>query len=475
MPAKKLILHVAAECTPFVKIGGLADVVGSLPQALATTTNHSAVVLPLYEPKQLQLLTKVTSHSTTIDFAGVPTNITVHQGRRSGAAVDYYFLQHTLFQRQSPYSTDIEADIELFSFFSYCVVELLGSLIPRPDIIHCHDWHTGLIPTLIDNRYQRETNWPTIPTVFTIHNLAHQGIGSHKILSKIKLRPDNEPALLEDYYDDSVLNILKVAILSADKVTTVSPTYAREIMAGSQDFGLASYLKRRKYDFSGILNGIDTKTFDPAHDQAIYRRYTAKTWKQNKVVNKHRLQTELGLPHNDLPLATLITRLTPQKGIDLLLPLLPKLTKSMQLIILGQGDASIEQQVSQLAQRFPQAIQFRPQLDLTLAQKIYAGADILLMPSRFEPCGLGQMIAMRYGTVPVIRSTGGLKDSVKNNLTGFSFNAYSSAALLTAIRHALAVYQSPKRWYTVVNRCLKQDFSWVRSAKQYQKIYNHLL
>ncbi len=475
MPAPKLILHVAAECTPFVKIGGLADVVGSLPQALTTSTNRAAVVLPLYDQKQLQLLTHVSSRSATLDFAGIPTKVTVHQGRRSGAAVDYYFVQHPLFQRQSPYSSDIEADIELFSFFSYCVIELVGSLLPRPDIIHCHDWHTGLIPTLIDNRYQRETSWPTIPTVFTIHNLAHQGIGSHRILPKIKLSPDNELALLEDYYDDSVLNILKVAILSANKVTTVSPTYAREIMNGSQDFGLASYLKRRKYDFAGILNGIDTKTFDPAHDQLIYRRFTAKTWQQGKAANKSQLRTELGLPHNNQPLVALITRLTPQKGIDLLLPLLPKLAQSMQLIVLGQGDAPIEQAVSQLAKVYPEAIVFRPQLDLVLAQKIYAATDVLLMPSRFEPCGLGQMIAMRYGAVPIVRSTGGLKDSVGNNQTGFTFTTYSSAALLTSIRRALTVYQSPKRWYTVVNRCLRQDFSWARSAKQYQKIYNHLL
>ncbi|MFH0873783.1 MAG: glycogen/starch synthase [Candidatus Komeilibacteria bacterium] len=475
MPIKPSVLHVAAECSPFIKVGGLADVVGSLPQAIAVGGWQSGVILPCYHRSQLRNLTDVTAQKISLNFSGALTTITIHHGKLKNNPVDYWFIEHPLLSRQHPYSNNIPADIEVFSFFSYCVVELLGSIVPRPDILHCHDWHTGLIPTLIDARYQRESTWSTVPTVFTIHNLSHQGIGSHDILSKIKLTPDKELALLEAYSEDQILNILKVAILSADKVTTVSPTYAREIIHGSQDFGLAPYIRRRRADFHGLLNGIDGKIFNPQTDTAIYRRFSSATWQQGKATNKKRLRQELGLPNNNLPLGIIISRLTPQKGLDILLPLLPRLAEKMQLVILGQGETIIEQELRLAAKIHPQSLIFRPQLDLALAQKLYASADILLMPSRFEPCGLGQMISMRYGTIPLVRSTGGLKDSVKNLSTGFTFSAYSSAALWSSLRRTLAVYQTPQRWYTIVNRCLQQDFSWAASAKNYQKIYQQLL
>ncbi len=472
---KPLVVHIAAECTPFIKVGGLADVVGSLPQALNQKL-QVAVIIPL--PKSVRqkynwkLLTSVT----------VPLDISHHERVavylfRHKSGVMYYGLQHSLFD-DVIYSVPPGITVaEKFAFFSLAAVTFIADELPQTQLVHCHDWHTALVPTFLDAARQTHHLDHNIPSVFTIHNIAYQGLAPKSLTKTFKLKVDQELAVMEDYHDNNQLNLMKIGILSADKITTVSPRYARELLTIEQPSGLSPFIKRRKKDLVGIINGIDTASFNPATDSSIAQHYTKKTWRAGKEKNKTALRRKLNLAPSTVPIIGLIGRLVEQKGLDILLPALKQLlpSQTFQCVIIGTGDKQYEQALQQLAQKFPQSLAVHIGFDDTLARQLYAGADGFLMPSRFEPCGLGQLIAMCYGTVPIVRATGGLADTVKDKVTGIVFKDYSVEALIKAIKQALNLYQKPQSWYTMVSRGMSKDVSWQNSARDYYQLYQSLL
>jgi len=473
--ARPLVVHIAAECSPFIKVGGLADVVGSLPQALQSKVTN-VVIIPL--PRAIRQAADWKLVSTII----IPLGL-AHRERvrvytllhRSG--VRYYGLQHSLFEG-AIYSlaTDLTL-VEKFTFFSLAAVNTLASLLPETKLVHCHDWHTGLVPTFLDTTHQAGQLKNNIPSVFTIHNIAYQGLSKKTLTKTFKLKPAQELALMEDYYDDDQLNLMKIAILSADKITTVSPRYARELLTVEQPGGLATFLNRRKKDLSGIINGIDLESFDPATDRALVATYNKKTWRPAKKKNKNSLRRQLGLASSALPLVGIVGRLVEQKGIDLIVPALEQLlsAKLIQCVIVGSGDSRYEHELQELQKKYPQSLALKLGFDDTLARRIYGSCDFFLMPSHFEPCGLGQMIAMRYGTVPIVRATGGLADTVHHLKTGIVFKDYAATALIRAIKQAINLYQNPQSWYTMVSQDMAKDSSWKASAKKYYQLYQTLL
>lgn len=479
MSKKLSIVFAAAECAPFAKVGGLGDVIGSLPQAIADAGCTVSVILPLYgtiSRQQWGLKKYGTIHfgrnkkkeSCTIWKTTLPQN-----------TVTYFFIEHALFKKKEIYkagsviSSGIDPDIDKFAFYCEAVVETIQQIKIPADIIHCHDWHAALIPTFVDQLAVTK-HYPFTKTVYTIHNLGNQGSTRRTVLRKLDLKM-SEPAIIEDYYDldDKHLNLMKIGVLSADKITTVSPNYAMEIMTPEFGAGLESFLQRRKKDVSGILNGIDTKLFDPAADRSIAKKFSLKNWKQGKAVNKKSLQSSLALPQATVPVYGLVSRLVAQKGIDILIQSLEQfLLKNIQVVVLGTGEKALELQLDELAKRFPKKMKALIGFDLKIAQHIYAGSDFFLMPSRFEPCGLGQLIAMRYGTVPIVRSTGGLKDTVKHMQTGIIFSDYTSEALSHAFEESYALYANKKKYSDIAECSQKQNFSWESSAKKYLRLYD---
>lgn len=474
----------AAECAPFAKVGGLGDVVGSLPQALASLDVAVSVIIPKYgsiDEKKYRLQKR--NGAVTFLYGKKNHRCSVYSARTPGSSVRYYFLDHPFFKSKAIYTdarslrTKHNKDIERFTFFSHAVVEAIHQLRLPVDILHCHDWHTGLVPTFVDELAVTKS-YPFTPTIYTIHNLPNQGITPRSFLPTTGLKPSDTPSLLEDYYDldDNHLNLMKLGILAADKVTTVSPTYAKEVLTTEYGSGLESFLARRKRDLTGIVNGIDTGFFDPAKDTSLPYRYARSSVRAGKQKNKTSLQKKLGLSKSAEPLYGVVSRLVPQKGFDLLLQAAPTLLAGgAQIAVLGTGNPFIESGFKKLARQFPRQCAARIEFDEQLAHQLYAGSDFFLMPSRYEPCGLGQMIAMRYGTVPVVRATGGLADTVANGKTGFVFKPYTVTALTATLTHSARLYRNKKAWYTMVARCMQQDFSWDASAKEYIELYKKLL
>lgn len=481
--AKKIsVLFAAAECAPFAKVGGLADVVGSLPQALCKMGVTVAVILPKYGSVSKKIRMKKIK-TIQLDYGRHKYTVTVYHTHLPKNPVDYYFIDHAYFRGKYIYNYKRKSgshtitDIDRFALFSESVVEAVNQIPLSTDIIHCHDWQTGLVPTSVDQLAVKK-EYPFTKTVYTIHNIAYQGKTPRSILNKLDMKELATPYLLEDYYDHDHkrINFMKLGILSADKINTVSPSYAKEVLTSKQGRGLETFLIRRKKDVSGILNGIDIKKFDPSKDKKIYKTYTTKSWKRNKAINKQRLQKEVGLPVKDVPLYGIVTRVVNQKGLDILEKALKRFaTHDIQFVLLGTGITKIERAYINLQKKYPNKIVSIIDFDVTLAKKIYAGSDFFLMPSKFEPCGLGQMISMRYGTIPIVRATGGLKDTVLHGKTGIVFGPATASALYQALLQSENVYSSKKTWYTMVSTCMKKDFSWEASAKVYKKLYQSLV
>lgn len=486
------ILFVGAELDPLVKVGGLADVLGSLPRALSEQGLTIRVIIPFYgsiDPRKYRI--KLYRKNIKINLGPKPSFFDLYQCRLPNSRVRVWLLRHRLFadkeiylgrrhyRRGGRYSRSL-GDIERFVFFSKAVLETLRAVRWQPDIMHCHDWHTALIPTFIDEYSLKYDNFANISTLFTIHNLANQGITSLDIVDYASLHHDLTPALMEDYYDQdgTVIDLMKIGILSADYINTVSPTYAREILTKEYGAGLEKYLQRRRRHLAGILNGLDWRFFDPAQDKFIKKNYQVSNLKIGKEINKKFLQTILKLPlAENIPVFAMVSRLVKQKGLDILIPALENFLKKgkIQVVILGTGQWEYEKKLSALAKKYPQKLAAQISFDIKLAQQIYAGSDFFLMPSRFEPCGLGQMIALRYGSIPVVRQTGGLQDTVKNTITGLVFKNYNTGTLIKVIKQAIKLYQRPSSLHKMRFRCMHQDHSWSTSARQYIKIYKKLI
>lgn len=487
MPKKIKILFCAAEASPLAKVGGLGDVIGSLPQALNKIALDTRVILPFYGSIAKKYKVKLLEKDRAIELDGRHERFSIYQGTLPNSTVTVYLVKHKFFDSTDIYfgqktiksGTRNIGDLERFTFFSKVIVESLGFLTWQPDIIHCHDWHTALVPTFLDEYVLKYQKFPNPKTLLTIHNLASQGKTKLDILDYAGLHHDLTPAVMEDYYDQDgqILDCLKIGILSADRLTTVSPSYAREILTKQYGEQLEQYLLRRKKHLSGIVNGIDINFFDPSKDKFIYKKYSHKNFASGKAVNKEKLQKALSLSvEKNTPIFGLVTRLFAQKGLDILLPALEKLisTEKFQLAILGSGLPEYEKAILALQVKYPKRVAVKIGFDERLAQRIYAASDFFLMPSAFEPCGLGQLIAMRYGSIPIVRATGGLRDTVGAN-RGLVFKAYSHSELEKTIKKALRLYQAPKMLNAMIKHDMQIDFSWDQSAQVYKKLYQKII
>jgi starch synthase len=470
------VLYCTSEASPFAATGGLAEVSGSLPQALRLRLIGCRVVMPLYEdiPQELKDGMKfLTSLSVPVawrrQYCGV---FETHVGGVIFYLIDnqYYFKRHGLYGHYD--------DAERFAFFSRAALEMLPYLDFKPDIIHCNDWQTALVPVYYSLFYAGKDWYSGIKTVFTIHNIQYQGKYGKELIEDVLGIPKESTSLLE--YGDCV-NLMKGGIESANRVTTVSPTYAQELMDPWYAYGLEGILRERKWKISGILNGIDVKVYNPETDEYLYENYT-KDDISGKTANKLELQSRLNLVRDaKVPLVGMVTRMVPHKGMDLIKESLDRMMQetNIQFVILGSGDWEYENFFKEIQQRYSgrlcSCFGFIPEL----SHKIYAAADIFLMPSRTEPCGLAQMIALRYGTIPVVRETGGLKDSVTDSGdgkgNGFTFQTYNSGDLIYALQRALKGYENEEGWQVLIQRAMECNFSWGHSANEYIRLYRDLL
>ncbi|MDI6591616.1 MAG: glycogen/starch synthase [Patescibacteria group bacterium] len=474
---KVKVLFAASECMPYAKVGGLADVVGSLPKALKEMGIDVRICLPKYQTIDL----KETNTEAKFELVakGIKIGdekINIYQGLLQKSEVILYLLDNErYFGENGIYFGKTEffgsfKGIQRFLFFSKAILEIFPYLDWWPQIIHCHDWHTAIISLLLKIRKQN------IRTLLTIHNLSNQGKWAAQDIFNFLNLKGNEIETLKIRDKGGDFNILQQGILNADMINTVSPTYAKEILTKEYGEGLEADLNRRKKDLFGILNGIDTQIFNPATDPNLKVNYSQKDFEKRKI-NKADLQKILNLPPKpEIPLASFISRLVKQKGLDLIEKIIPELVKlHLQIVFLGVGEKKYEKMLSFFAKKYPESISANLKFDSVLAQKIYAGSDIFLIPSLFEPCGLIQMLAQRYGAIPIARKTGGLADTIEDKKTGFLFKKYSPEAFLKKIKEALVVFSKRKDRGRMVKKAMRKDFSWKKSAKKYIKLYYRLL
>lgn len=476
------VLFVASEAVPFIKTGGLADVAGSLPKALQQKGVDVRVIVPKYGAIPDHLAASMETIATfTVGFGWRKQYCGLQKAEADG--ITYYFIDNEFyFRRYGVYG--YPDDPERFVYFSAAVVQSLYHMDFMPDVIHAHDWQAALVPFMLRTWYKHDAVIGSIPTVFTIHNLRYQGVFG-KEQAKDLLGAGDELFGYRGIEFYGAANLMKAALEYSDKITTVSPTYAQEIQTSYFGERLEGLLRYRSGDLVGILNGIDTDSFDPMKDQAVKFPYRDSLDKKRQ--NKTELQRELGLPErDDVPVIGIVSRLVDQKGFDLIAHVLQEiLSEDVQLVVLGSGDPHFEGVFRWATERWPDKLKVWFGFNDGLARRIYAGSDMYLMPSLFEPCGLSQLIAMRYRTVPIVRETGGLKDTVQayeeetGKGNGFSFSWYNAHDMLYTIRRAIKMYQDQNVWKKIVNNIAKDDkkddYSWAKSAKHYHKLYSDLL
>lgn len=470
------VLYAASEALPFAASGGLADVAGSLPQALRKRLVGCRVVMPLYSSIKQEL-------KDTMKFI---TNISVPVAWRRQycgifeakyGGVTYYLLDNEYYFKREGFYGHYD-DAERFAFFSRAVLEIIPHIDFKPDVIHCNDWQTALTPLYYSTIYATQPGYENIKTVFTIHNIQYQGVYGKELIDNVIGLDYSHKNLIE--YDDTV-NFAKAAIECANVVSTVSPSYAKEILDPWYSHGLDTILKERSFKLRGILNGIDVENYNPETDKDIFKNYSVDKM-TGKATNKRELQKFFGLPEKkDTPVMGMVTRLVSHKGLDLCKAVLDELlaTTDIQLVVLGSGDAEYEDFFRGLASRYPEQVGLCLGFIPDLARKIYAGTDFFLMPSKSEPCGLSQMVALRYGSIPIVRETGGLRDSVKDSGdgegNGFTFANYNAHEMLHAIRRACEGYSDKKGWKILVKRAMESDNSWGKSANEYIRMYKEIL
>ena len=491
MARRLRILFMSSEVEPFAKTGGLADVAGALPRALLGLGHDVRILMPKYRGIEAfaEALRPVVL-GVRIPLGDREETGVLWEGRAPTGVPTYFLAQDEYFDREQLYSTadgDYPDNCERFIYFCRAGLEAIAQLAVadtgreawRPQIVHANDWQTGLVPVYLQTLYRDHPTLSSLATLFTIHNLAYQGVFWHYDMPMTGLGWDLfTPAGLEFY---GKLNFLKGGLVFSDLLTTVSRTYAREIRTAAFGGGLEGVLEERSRDLHGVVNGIDYELWNPAKDAALRAPYSADD-PEGKQACREALREELVLERGPGPVIGLVTRLAEQKGIDLVLDALPSLLEEgAQLVVLGSGDAHLEQALEMAARQHPGVVAVRLGYDNDLARRIYAGADAFLMPSRYEPCGLGQLIALRYGTVPIVRRTGGLADTVtefdpaRRTGTGFIFDAFAVDALIDAVRRAAAAYRQPPIWKALVKNAMAEDFSWEASAREYATLYGKAL
>ena len=471
------IAFAASECVPFSKTGGLADVVGALPKALAELGHKVSVFVPKYRQTHLDN-PKTLIRSITVPFDDQYRFCSVLDGGvHSG--VQFYFIDYPeFFDREALYGTslgDYHDNAERFALFSRAVIEAT-KILGVPEVFHCHDWQSALIPVLLRTLYEEDPAFRSVPTVFTIHNIGYQGLFSPDTLPLLMLPWDLFTITKMEFYGK--LNFLKGALVYSDFITTVSRKYAQEIQTSEYGFGLEGVLRARSSVVAGILNGVDYKEWSPEKDKLITTKYSPDNL-GGKEQDKRDLLKEFGLdPGSTLPVIGIVSRFAAQKGFDLISQVADRLAREELIIVaLGSGDKEYEDLFRRLNKQFPQKLAVKVAYDNAIAHKIEAGADMFLMPSRYEPCGLNQIYSLKYGTVPVVRATGGLDDTIESfdpvtgKGTGFKFSEYSGEALLETVHKALAVYKDKKAWTQLMKNGMSRDFSWTASAREYARIY----
>ena len=473
------VLFAASEAHPFIKTGGLGDVMGALPKSLINLDIDARVVIPKYKNIKDELKQKLQFVKWfTVSVGWRNQYCGVFQYDHDG--VIYYFIDNEYyFNRDGLYG--YFDDGERFAFFNRAVLELIKEIDWQPDLINCNDWQTGMIPVLLNLEYKKDLFYSKIRTIFSIHNLLFKGSFSPNILPEL-FGYDYMPLANGSVELDGAVSFLKGGLNYCDQITTVSNTYAEEIKTPQYGEGLDGLLRCRSCYLMGIVNGIDYEEFNPQEDKFIFKNFDVETI-EDKVKNKLALQKELGLPQKEnTPMIGLISRLTHQKGCDLIVNIIDRLLqRDIQLVILGTGDYWYEETFKNLQYRYPDKVSANIKFDNTLAHKIYAATDMFLMPSLFEPCGLGQLIALRYGSIPIVRETGGLKDTItpynkyngKGN--GFGFKNFNSNELMQIVEYALTIYNDEKAWNNIIRQAMNSDNSWGKSAMQYKLLYEGVI
>ena len=473
------VLFVASEAVPFSKTGGLADVAFALPKALRKEKIDARVMIS----KTFDLSDTLKSEENHINHFYIDVGWRrqyVGLSELEHEGVPYYFIDNEYyFNRNGLYGH--YDDGEKFSYFCRSVLESIRHMDFKPDIIHFNDWHTGMIPALLNEHYRHDEEYRDIKTVYTIHNLKYQGVFGPEILSDLlNMGPQHYHSGGMEFHGG--VSFMKSGLNFADAITTVSETYAKEIQYPFFGERLDGLLRHRDSDLYGITNGLDHDIYDPRKDQHVQWKYDSRSLKKKRE-NKHVLQEQLGLPvRDDVPMMVMVTRLAHMKGLDLIEHVLEEIMeKDIQFVVLGTGEAHYENMMRHYQHKYPDKLRAEIQFNAPLAHQIYAGADLFLMPSLFEPCGLGQQIALRYGTLPIVRETGGLKDTVvpynkfSDEGNGFSFTNYNAHEMLFTIQDALELYKDRRSWNRVVRRAMKSDTSWKNSALQYIDIYQNVL
>ncbi|MDX8367399.1 glycogen synthase GlgA [Cytobacillus sp. IB215665] len=474
------VLFAVSECVPFAKTGGLGDVAGALPKELKQLGTDIRVILPKYGTIPVQYRDKMKKEA----------NITVQVGWRQQYCgiesleqdgVTFYFIDNEYYFKRDFILYGHYDDGERFSFFCQAVLASLPVLDFKPDVIHSHDWHTGMISYLLKEKYSKVPFYEKIKTVFTIHNLQYQGVYPKEILPELfGLNEQSFASTSLEFYGN--VNFMKAGIVTSNVVTTVSPTYKHEVQTSYYGEKLDGVLRDRKQSLVGILNGIDDQSYDPKNDPYITKNFD-RTSIDSKVLNKQHLQEHFSLPvSKKTPIIAMVTRLTQQKGIDLLINIFHELMQEdIQLIVIGSGEHRYESFFNEMVNQYPDKCKAYIGFHEELARVIYAGADLFLMPSLFEPCGLGQLIAMRYGVIPIVRETGGLNDTVESfneeTMTGngFTFTNYNAHDMLFTIRRALSYYYKTNLWNKLIIEVMNRDFSWAQSAFKYNQLYADLM
>lgn len=482
------ILFVSGEVVPFAKTGGLADVMGSLPQAVEDQGNEARIMMPKYgiiNDRKFRLHDVLRLKDIKVPIGDREELLSVKVTALPSSKIQTYFLYHEgFFKRDGLYTSpstkkDYQDNDERFIFFNRGVLETLKQLGWKPDIIHCHDWMSALIPAYLKLMYKNDPFFKGTKTIYTVHNLAYQGAFHKSALQKSKL-PESEytPEGLE-FYDS--FNFMKIGLIYADLITTVSERYAEEIRTDEElASGLKGVLNKRKRDLSGILNGIDENVWSPATDEFIEKQFNADDL-AGKTENKKALLKRLKLPYKEgTPVISIISRLVDQKGFDLIVESFDKLMQlDLQFVLLGTGQKEYEDFFRAAEKKHPEKFSATMSFNDELAHLIEAGADMFLMPSKYEPCGLNQMYSLKYGTIPIVRATGGLVDTVRQYKSGkgngFVFEKYTAGEMMKAIKEALEVYRDQKNWVKIVQNGMASDFSWESSAKKYDALYRKLM
>ena len=472
------IAFAASECVPFSKTGGLADVVGALPRALASLGHQVSVYVPRYRQ------TKLTDPQTVVRSITIPFDdkyrfcSVVTAG--STAGVRFYFVDYPpYFDREALYggpAGDYPDNAERFALFSRAVLEA-SKVLGVPHVFHCHDWQSALVPVMLRTLYSEDPAFREVATVFTIHNMGYQGLFPPYTLPLLTLPWDLFTISKMEFFGQ--VNFLKGALVLSDFVTTVSKKYSQEIQTTEYGFGLEGVLRNRAATVTGILNGVDYNEWSPETDKFIVAKYSPQDL-SGKLQCKKDLLNAFGIANADsrVPVIGIVSRFAAQKGFDLIAQIMDRLAREeMIMVVLGSGDKLFEDMFQRLNKQFPNKIAAKVAFDNAIAHKIEAGADMFLMPSRYEPCGLNQIYSLKYGTVPIVRATGGLDDTIEpwdartGKGTGFKFSDYTGEALLATIKQALLAYRDPSSWQTLMRNGMSRDFSWGASAREYGKIY----